>query len=194
MIVEIRDQETAEIAITASLTGHFVLSTIHANDAAGAVTRLTDMGIEPFLVASSMVGLMAQRLVRKPCPDCAAMVEPSVEILKQLDLDPERFFAGDYGVPDVPNAKPLPLGKILSARGCPMCNNLGYRGRTGIYEMLVVDDAVRQLTLAKADASRIRAAAIEGGMSSLRMDGALKVLGGLTTAEEVLLTTAEGEI
>ncbi|MBL4632297.1 MAG: Flp pilus assembly complex ATPase component TadA [Kofleriaceae bacterium] len=194
MIGEIRDQETAEIAITASLTGHFVLSTIHTNDAAGAITRLTDMNIEPFLVASSMVGLMAQRLVRKPCPECSVMVEPSVEILKQLDLDPERFFAGDYGVPDVPNAKPLPLGKILSARGCPMCNNLGYRGRTGIYEMLVVDDAIRQLTLAKADASRIRAAAIEAGMSSLRMDGALKVLGGLTTAEEVLLTTAEGDI
>ncbi len=193
MIGEIRDVETAEIAITASLTGHFVLSTIHTNDAAGAVTRLTDMGIEPFLVASSMVGLMAQRLVRRPCMECSVPVEPSLEVLRQLDLDPDRFFGGDYGIPDVPNAKQLPLGTVLSARGCPMCNNIGYRGRTGIYEMLVVDDAIRQLTLAKADASRIRAAAVEAGMSSLRMDGALKVLGGLTTPEEVLLSTAEGE-
>lgn len=194
MIGEIRDQETAEIAITASLTGHFVLSTIHTNDAAGAITRLTDMQIEPFLVASSMVGLMAQRLVRRPCPDCSVLVEPSKQVLKQLDLDPDLFFSGGYGIPDVPNAKQLPQGKVLSARGCPMCNNIGYRGRTGIYEMLVVDDAVRQLTLAKADAGRIRAAAIENGMHSLRMDGALKVLGGLTTPEEVLLTTAEGEV
>jgi general secretion pathway protein E len=193
MVGEIRDVETAEIAITASLTGHFVLSTIHTNDAAGAVTRLVDMGIEPFLVASSMVGLMAQRLVRRPCPDCAEPITPTLEVLKQLAIDPDQFFAGACPIPDVPGARQLPPATVLSARGCPMCTGVGYRGRTGIYEMLVVDDPVRQLTLQKADANRIRASAVERGMVTLRMDGAQKVLAGLTTAEEVLLTTAESE-
>ncbi len=193
MVGEIRDAETAEIAITASLTGHFVLSTIHTNDSAGAITRLIDMGIEPFLVASSMVGLMAQRLVRRPCPDCAEPIVPSADILSQLGLDTERFYAGGYGIPDVPGAREIPPGTLLSARGCPMCTGVGYRGRTGIYEMLVIDDPLRQLTLEKADANRIRASAMERGMSTLRMDGALKAMAGLTTPEEVLLTTAEGE-
>lgn len=194
MVGEIRDVETAEIAITASLTGHFVLSTIHTNDAAGAITRLVDMGIEPFKVSSSMVGLMAQRLVRRPCVDCAEAVTPSLGVVHQLGLDPDTFFSGGYGVPDVPNAKALPVGTFLQARGCPMCLNIGYRGRTGIYEMLVVDDEIRSLTQQKVDANAIRASAVERGMITLRMDGAQKVLAGLTTAEEVLLTTAESEI
>jgi general secretion pathway protein E len=193
MVGEIRDKETAEIAITASLTGHFVLSTIHTNDSAGAITRLVDMGIEPFKVSSSMVGLMAQRLVRRPCPDCAEAVTPSLAILHQLGIDPDKFFAGAYGIPDVPGAKQLPTATILQAKGCPMCLNIGYRGRTGIYEMLIVNDAIRSLTQQKVDANSIRACAVEQGMVTLRMDGAQKVLAGLTTAEEVILTTAESE-
>jgi general secretion pathway protein E len=193
MVGEIRDPETAEVAITASLTGHLVLSTVHTNDAAGGVTRLVDMGIEPFLVASSLVGLMAQRLVRRPCPDCAEPVTPSDAVLRDLGLDPGRFFAGGYALPAVKGGTPLPTGTVLKARGCPMCNQLGYRGRTGIYEMLMVDDAVRQLTLQKADAGSIRRAAVERGMVSLRADGARKVMLGMTTAEEVLMMTAEGE-
>jgi general secretion pathway protein E len=152
------------------------------------------MGIEPFKVSSSMVGLMAQRLVRRPCPDCSEAVTPSLTVLHQLGLDPDKFFAGAYGVPDVPGAKPLPTATVLQARGCPMCLNVGYRGRTGIYEMLVVDDEVRALTQQKVDANRIRASAVDRGMVTLRMDGAQKVLAGLTTAEEVLLTTAESEV
>lgn len=193
MVGEIRDVETAEIAITASLTGHFVLSTIHTNDAAGAITRLVDMGIEPFLVASSMVGLLAQRLVRRPCADCAEPVTPTIEVLHQLGLDPDRFYSGGYEIADVPGARQIPVGTFLSARGCPMCTGMGYRGRTGIYEMLMVDDPIRQLTLAKADASKIRNSAVGRGMSTLRMDGALKAIAGLTTPEEVLLTTTESE-
>jgi general secretion pathway protein E len=193
MVGEIRDVETAEIAITASLTGHFVLSTIHTNDAAGAVTRLVDMGIEPFLVASSMVGMMAQRLVRRPCAQCAEPVVPEKGLVEELGLDPDRFFSGGYATPSFKGARELPPGTILSARGCPLCTNIGYSGRTGIYEMLVVDDAVRALTLQKADANQIRSAAVERGMITLRMDGARKVLAGLTTAEEVLMTTAEAE-
>ncbi len=191
MVGEIRDKETAEIAITASLTGHFVFSTVHTNDAAGAITRLVDMGIEPFLVASSLVGCLAQRLVRRPCKDCVQLVVPNEETLRELSLDPERFFAGDYHVEPVERSIEVPRGKLLRAVGCPMCLNVGYTGRTGIYELLMVDDAVRQLALQKADASAIRAAGIAGGMSSLRMDGARIAMQGLTTAEEVLMVTAE---
>ena len=194
MVGEIRDRETAEIAITASLTGHFVLSTIHTNDSAGAITRLVDMGIEPFLVASSMVGLMAQRLVRRPCYDCAEAIVPSAEVVGQLGLDPDRFYAGGYEVPELPNLKMVPPpGTLLSARGCPMCSGVGYKGRTGIYEMLVIDDPLRQLTLEKADASTIRTSAIARGLKTLRMDGAIKAMAGLTTPEAVLLATAESD-
>ncbi len=193
MVGEIRDAETAEIAITASLTGHFVLSTIHTNDSAGAITRLVDMGIEPFKVSSSMVGLMAQRLVRRPCVDCAVAVTPTLGVLHQLGLDPDKFFAGGYDTSDVPKARPMAVGTILQARGCPMCLEVGYRGRTGLYEMLVVDDEIRALTQQKVDANTIRASAVARGMITLRMDGAQKVLAGLTTAEEVLLITAESE-
>jgi general secretion pathway protein E len=194
MVGEIRDKETAEIAITASLTGHFVFSTVHTNDAAGAITRLVDMGIEPFLVASSLIGLMAQRLVRRPCKDCATPVEPSAEVIREIGLDPDRFFAGMYEVPPVKGARELPPATVLEARGCPMCLNVGYTGRTAIYELLMVDDAVRQLTLQKADAATIRNAGMQHGMVTLRMDGARKVLQGLTTPEEVLMVTAEAEV
>ena len=193
MVGEIRDRATAEIAITASLTGHLVFSTVHTNDAAGAITRLVDMGIEPFLVASSLVGLFAQRLVRRPCPDCAETVIPNSQTLLDLGLDPDRFFANDYDFPAIKGERELPVGTVLRARGCPMCLDVGYTGRTGIYELLMVDDAVRTLTLAKADAVAIRKAGLAAGMVSLRLDGARKVVKGMTTPEEVVMVTAENE-
>ncbi|RMH39079.1 MAG: type II secretion system protein GspE, partial [Deltaproteobacteria bacterium] len=193
MVGEIRDRETAEIAITASLTGHFVFSTVHTNDAAGAVTRLIDMGIEPFLVASSLVGLLAQRLVRTPCYACAEVVRPSPEVVRELGLDPDRFYAGGYELPEVKGMRPLAPGTVYRAVGCKECLGVGYAGRTGIYELLMVNDAVRTLTLQKADAGAIRKAGIDAGMVTLRMDGARKVMLGMTTPEEVLMVTAESE-
>jgi general secretion pathway protein E len=191
MVGEIRDRETAEVAITASLTGHLVFSTVHTNDAAGGITRLVDMGIEPFLVASSLVGLLAQRLVRKPCYACARPVRPSDEALVELGIDPDRFFRGAYDLPPVKGMRPPPVGTVFETVGCTVCNQLGYKGRTGIYELLMVNDSVRRLALAKADAGSIRTAAIEDGMVALRFDGARKVMQGMTTIEEVMLTTVE---
>ncbi len=191
MVGEIRDRETAEVAITASLTGHLVFSTVHTNDAAGGITRLVDMGIEPFLVASSLVGLLAQRLVRRPCYKCARAVRPSEEILNELGLDPAIFYAGGYRFPDVKGMRPCPPGTVFEPVGCSECNELGYRGRTGIYELLMINDKVRRLALAKSDAGAIRQAAIDDGMVALRADGARKVVLGMTTPEEVLLMTAE---
>jgi general secretion pathway protein E len=191
MVGEIRDRETAEISITASLTGHFVFSTVHTNDAAGAITRLIDMGIEPFLVASSLVGMLAQRLVRRPCPECARPVRPTELVLQQLGLQPEAFYAGRYKFPATKGERQLPTGTVLQAVGCPACLEVGYRGRTGIYELLMVDEAVRTLALQKADAGAIRTAAMKNGMVTLRMDGARKVVQGMTTPEEVMMVTAE---
>ncbi len=191
MVGEIRDRETAEVAITASLTGHLVFSTVHTNDAAGGITRLIDMGIEPFLVASSLVGLLAQRLVRRPCKECARPVRPPERTLVELGLDPATFYAGGYQFPAVKGQRSLPPGTVLETVGCPACQQLGYKGRTGIYELLMINDAVRRLALEKADAGSIRNVAVENGMVSLRFDGARKVLLGMTTPEEVLLMTAE---
>jgi general secretion pathway protein E len=191
MVGEIRDRETADVAITASLTGHLVFSTVHTNDAAGGITRLTDMGIEPFLIASSLVGLLAQRLVRRPCYECARPVRPSEEILRELGLEPATFYAGGYQFPNVKGMRPPAKGTVFEPVGCPACQELGYRGRTGIYELLLVTDKVRRLALDKSDAAAIRTAAIEEGMVSLRFDGARKVVLGMTTPEEVMLTTAE---
>ncbi|HSD90790.1 MAG TPA: type II secretion system ATPase GspE [Kofleriaceae bacterium] len=193
MVGEIRDRETAEVAITASLTGHLVFSTVHTNDAAGGITRLVDMGIEPFLVASSLVGLLAQRLVRRPCYECARPVRPSEEIVRELGLDPALFFrpGGGYRFPAVKGAKPPPPGTVFEPVGCPSCQQLGYRGRTGIYELLMVNEPVRRLALEKADAGAIRKSAEEHGMVTLRGDGARKVVLGMTTPEEVMLMTAE---
>jgi general secretion pathway protein E len=193
MVGEIRDRETADVAITASLTGHLVLSTVHTNDAAGGITRLIDMGIEPFLVTSSLVGLLAQRLVRRPCSACARPVRPSDEILRELSLDPATFFSGGYQrqLPNVKGQKPCPVGTVFEPVGCAVCNELGYKGRTGIYEMLVINEPVRRLALEKADAGQIREAAMAAGMVTLRADGARKVMLGLTTPEEVMLMTAE---
>jgi general secretion pathway protein E len=149
------------------------------------------MGIEPFLVASSLVGLLAQRLVRRPCYECARAVRPSEEVVRELGLDPRLFYAGKYSFPSVKGLHPPPPGTVYEAVGCPACLQGGYRGRTGIYELLMVSDQVRRLCLDKADAGSIRNAAVETGMVTLRDDGARKVVLGMTTPEEVMLMTAE---
>ncbi len=179
MVGEIRDKETAEIAIQASLTGHLVLSTVHTNDASGAVTRLVDMGVEPFLVASSLTGILAQRLVRRVCPDCRVPYKPTDEELRELSHTLASF-KERYGT-----------DRIYKASGCPSCNRNGYRGRTGIYEFLPVDDDVRQLVLKNVDATTIKKPATSKGMTTLLEDGARKIALGETTIAEVLSITQE---
>ena len=194
MVGEIRDGETASMAIQASLTGHLVFSTVHTNDAAGAITRLVDMGIEPFLVASSLVGLLAQRLVRRLCPECRVPFKPTPEELAKVGIDAARFASGTLKTPLLRHRlTPPPPGMLYTARdgGCPRCGKVGYRGRIGIYELLLMDNEVRQLALKNADSNAIKQAAVRGGMRTLREDGAMKVLAGMTSIEEVLLVTAE---
>ena len=174
MVGEIRDRETADIAIHASLTGHLVLSTLHTNDAAGAVTRLIDMDVEPFLVSSSVSAVIAQRLVRVLCVDCRQASSPSREELAKL------------GLGTTPVTAP-----IYHAIGCETCMNTGYRGRQGIYEILLVDDDVRALILAKTDSTLIQKRAMDKGMTTLAHEGAVKVLEGVTTVEEVLRVTLQ---
>jgi type II secretory ATPase GspE/PulE/Tfp pilus assembly ATPase PilB-like protein len=171
---EIRDPETAEIAFRAALTGHLVFSTLHCNDSAGAVTRLLNMGMDPFLIASSVIGVLAQRLVRKVCPHCACRYEPKPEELAALGLNP--------------NSQEVKQGNFLKGQGCPECDKSGYFGRYSIQELLLMDDEVRQLTLDRSPSTRIRQAAINAShnpMIPMRRDGALKVLEGITTADEV---------
>jgi general secretion pathway protein E len=178
MVGEIRDRETAEIAIQASLTGHLVFSTVHTNDAASAITRLVDMGVEPFLVASSLMAVMAQRLVRRVCPHCRESYRPTAEELKEVALTREAVARA--GNPT-----------IYRAKGCDACGGTGYRGRTGIYELLLVDDDIRQLTLKNVDSSTIKRTGVQKGMLTLLDDGARKVLAGETTLAEVLSVTQE---
>ena len=173
MIGEIRDLETATIAINASLTGHLVFSTLHTNDAPSAVTRLIDIGVKPFLVASSTRGLMAQRLVRKVCKQCGAPFMPPENELRQLNLD----------------AASIQGATFLRGKGCSNCSNTGYRGRFGIFEIFVIDDEARKLIYEKVPSSVLRARAREMGMRTLREDGVRKVLAGLTTADEVIRAT-----
>lgn len=173
MIGEIRDLETANIAINASLTGHLVFSTLHTNDAPSAVTRLIDIGVKPFLVASSTRALMAQRLVRKVCKRCATPALPSETEMRILKIDPNNS----------------PGATFLKGKGCADCNQTGYRGRMGIFEIFVIDDEVRKLIYEKVSASVLRQRAREMGMRTLREDGIRKVLAGLTTAEEVIRAT-----
>lgn len=172
MVGEIRDRETGEIAINASLTGHLVLSTIHTNDASGAPTRLIDMGVEPFLVASSLIGIVAQRLIRKVCSKCK---QPHV---------PTEFELIEIGRKSIP-----PEAKVYKAVGCPSCNQSGYSGRTVIHELLVVDDNIRSLIVKRVDASTIKKAAVKSGMRTLREDGILKVFEGITTIDELMRAT-----
>jgi type IV pilus assembly protein PilB len=177
MIGEIRDLETANIAVQASLTGHLVFSTLHTNDAPSAVTRLVDMGVKPFLVASSVRAIMAQRLVRKVCPRCRVPYTPTEYEMRALKLDPE----------EVKNAT------LYRGTGCADCSRTGYRGRTGIYEIFIVDEEIRRLIYEKVPANVIRARARELGMRTLREDGVRKVMAGITTPEEVISITMGDE-
>lgn len=177
MVGEIRDRETAEIAIRAALTGHLVFSTLHTNDSAGAVTRLTDMGIEPFLIASSVEGLVAQRLVRRLCPHCKTPWKIDEAFLDSINFPKER----------------LSEGTIMSAVGCEECRGTGFRGRTGIYEILVISDSIRPLIVSRASSTAIKQEAIREGMRTLRDDGWTKVLRGMTTLEEVLRVAEDDE-
>jgi len=200
MVGEIRDRETAEIAIHASLTGHLVLSTIHTNDAAGALTRLVEMGIEPFLVASSMLAILAQRLVRVLCPTCRKPIHPTPEELMQVGVTQERMrqpwdriTEGPYTAGKGSDAPPWWGGEplVYETVGCEKCSDLGFRGRTGIYELLLITDRIRSLLLANADSTSIKRAAVAEGMDSLRDDGAKKVFQGTTTLGEIMRVTQE---
>ena len=171
MVGEIRDLETVEIAIQASLTGHLVFSTLHTNDATGALTRLVDMGVEPFLIASSLLAVLAQRLVRRICPDCKEPFHPEESALEELGLPKDQVF--------------------YHGRGCEACMQSGYRGRTGIFELLVMDNDVRHLLTTGADSVKMKDMAVRNGMATLFEDGLLKVKNGMTTLNEVLRVTQE---
>jgi general secretion pathway protein E len=173
LVGEIRDLETAEIAIQAALTGHLVFSTLHTNDSASAVTRLIDMGIEPFLVTSSVIAILAQRLVRNVCNECKTAYTPDEESMENIGITSEMFAAK----------------KIYRGKGCQSCLNTGYRGRTGIFELMILDDTIKNLILKTSDSNSIKRKAIEQGMIALRQDGTLKALNGLTTVEEILRVT-----
>lgn len=173
MVGEIRDFETAEIGVKAALTGHLVLSTLHTNDAPGTINRLLNMGIEPFLVASSVVLIMAQRLARKVCLQCRIEDKVPVPALIKVGFSEEE-------------AKSI---VIMKGKGCPTCNNTGYKGRVALYEVMLISDEVRQLVLEGASALDIKGAAVRGGMKTLRMSGLTKVKDGVTTIEEVLRVT-----
>jgi general secretion pathway protein E len=175
LIGEMRDHETAEIAIQASLTGHLVFSTLHTNDAAGAITRLVDMGVEAYLVSSSVVGIMAQRLVRTICPHCRESFRPEEEALKEIGLT----------LDDIPEQT------LYRGRGCDKCFHSGYMGRSGIFEILLVDDEIRRMVLERTNTGVIKQAALRKGMRTLRMDGARQVKEGNTTIEEVVRVTQE---
>ena len=173
MVGEIRDIETARIAVQASLTGHVVLSTLHTNDAPGAITRLIDMGLEPFLLSASLEFVLAQRLVRKICPSCKQEFEPKKDVLAELDLKAEEI--GER--------------KFYFGAGCEECSNAGYRGRTGLFEMIKVTDAFREMINSGAATLVLRQNAIEQGMRTLREDGIRSIFDGETTVEEVLKYT-----
>ncbi len=203
MVGEIRDKETAEIAMHASMTGHLVLSTIHTNDAASAYTRLIQMDIEPFRVRSTVIGVLAQRLVRVLCKHCKEPYEASLYDLEQLGIDPtrsrQRTQAKLGSVYRVHGVEEKPFGwfdeesmpTLYRGKGCDHCEQKGFTGRIGIYELLVVDDAVGELVLRSSDAQSIKRVARQSGMHTLRDDGARKVLAGMTTVEEVVAATQE---
>jgi type IV pilus assembly protein PilB len=173
LVGEIRDLETAEIAVQASLTGHMVFSTLHTNDAPSTVTRLRDMGIPPFLITATLEAILAQRLVRKICADCREESIPSTEVLSQLDLTPDE----------------LTGKKFYRGRGCSSCNSTGYRGRTGLFEYMLINDQIRELINQGASTEKLRDCAIGNGMKPLREYGLEKIFSGLTTADEVIRET-----
>ncbi|RJR30457.1 MAG: type II secretion system protein GspE [Desulfobacteraceae bacterium] len=173
LVGEIRDLETAEIAIQAALTGHLVFSTLHTNDAASAVTRLIDMGIEPFLISSSVLSIIAQRLVRTVCPHCKSPSEISGKYMRELNV----------------NREDLAHASISVGKGCEKCMETGYYGRTGIYEIMKISDAIKKAILTTSDADNLKRMAVSEGMRSLRQDGAEKVMRGISTTEEILRVT-----
>jgi type IV pilus assembly protein PilB len=175
LVGEIRDEETANTAIQASLTGHLVFSTLHTNDAPSAITRLVDIGVQPFLVASSIMAVMAQRLVRKVCPKCRHRVEPPVHILQGLGIRPEIVKKANF----------------MKGKGCANCNKTGYRGRMGIYELMPMSSAIREASFKGEPTQVIRKIARKQGMRTLFEDGMIKAIKGLTTLDEVLRITKQ---
>jgi general secretion pathway protein E len=174
MVGEVRDVETARMAIQSSLTGHLVFSTLHTNDSAGAVSRLLDLGVEPYLVSSSLIAIMAQRLVRRVCPDCRQPATPTDHELSELGLG---------------SLEESRDAKFYVGKGCERCFQTGYRGRTGIYELMLIHEDVQDLIYQRAPAGSIKKLALQAGMQTLRMDGARKALAGITTVAEVLRVT-----
>jgi len=172
LVGEIRDKETAEIAVQASLTGHLVFSTLHTNDAPSAVTRLADIGVPPFLIASSVIAIMAQRLVRVNCAKCKEPYTPQANELRAAAI----------------NAETAAKANFMKGRGCNHCRQTGFRGRQGIFEMMRMTSIIRELTFAQAPAQEIRRKARGAGMKNLLEDGILKALRGTTTLDEVLST------
>ena len=170
LVGEIRDKETAEIAVQASLTGHLVFSTLHTNDAPSAITRLGDIGVQPFLIASSVIAIMAQRLVRLVCPKCKEPYMPPESELEAARITPEH----------------LKTATFMRGKGCKNCNNSGYRGRKGIFEMLAMNGKLREMTFAREPTQSIRKVARSTGMRTLLQDGVYKALKGITTLEEVM--------
>lgn len=173
MVGEVRDIETARMAIQSSLTGHLVFSTLHTNDSAGAVSRLLDFGVEPYLASSSLIAIMAQRLVRKICPDCKQPYEPKPHELQELGID------------DVASSN----SRFVTGAGCDRCFHTGYRGRTGIYELMLVSSKIQDLVYKRETAGNIKKTALKAGMQTLRMDGVRKVMAGITSIAEVLRVT-----
>jgi len=170
MVGEIRDKETASVAIQAALTGHLIFSTLHTNDAPGAVTRLIDMGIKPYLVASTLQAVLAQRLVRCVCSNCREQYQPKPEELNALNLKEEDLSEATF----------------YKGKGCPKCNDSGYKGRIGIFELLIMDDTLREMIFERKSSAEIKSKAVELGMKTLREDGKQKVLKGITTIGEVV--------
>jgi len=175
MIGEVRDLETARMAIQSSLTGHLVFSTLHTNDSAGALTRLLDLGLEPYLVSSSLIAVIAQRLVRKVCPDCREAIEPVPHELRELGIGSSDLARNG--------------GKFYVGQGCERCFQTGFRGRTGVYETMLINEEIQNLVYKRETAGTIKKVALEAGMQTLRMDGTRKVLAGVTTISEVLRVT-----
>jgi len=183
MVGEVRDKETSQIAIQAALTGHLVFSTLHTNDAPGALTRLVDMGVVPFLISSSVEAILAQRLARSICPQCKEAYEPDPKVLMSLGLD--GFFERQMQI----SGKEL---LFYRGKGCKECKQIGYQGRCGLYELLVLDDSIRAMILEGRTSTEIKKAAREtAGMFTLREDGLLKVLRGDTTLDEIMRVTME---
>ena len=174
MVGEIRDQETAEIAIKAALTGHLVISTLHTNDAPTTISRLLDMGIEPFYIGASVIMIVAQRLMRKVCLDCSQPITYDEGILKQIGV-PQQLISN---------------GKFFKGQGCSTCNNSGYKGRVAIYELMEINDALKRSIMQGEDSTVIKDLALKNGMKTLRHSAILKMCAGLTTLDEVLSVTA----